>query len=326
MMKKKLIAALLAATVAVGAMPSAGALLDGFTASRTYSNQFTDVPTNAWYYNSVKSAYNLGLVNGSSATTYSPNKEVTIAELYAMASRIHAAYVEYSQEYLDTGSHDNAYSYSDGVLVANLPAARWYFACILYAAVDPDEFNQLNHVLSGSIEDIDAIENEEVRDCIYTLYNAGILTGSDAYGTFHPDDGITRAEVATIMARIIDPAQRKTFTLQEKPVNTGLANYVGKWYFNDWPDCGLGIEKIGNDYYLSLTIVQGKGYRFNGTLEPVKLINKGTYYESVRFDTMRATTAVARIRPEGNQLVVSCTEYGTSSLPLNMSGKYCSRR
>lgn len=41
MMKKKLIAALLAATVAVGAMPSAGALLDGFTASRTYSNQFT---------------------------------------------------------------------------------------------------------------------------------------------------------------------------------------------------------------------------------------------------------------------------------------------
>lgn len=50
----------------------------------------------------------------------------------------------------------------------------------------------------------DAIENEEVRDCIYTLYNAGILTGSDAYGTFHPDDGITRAEVAAIMARIID--------------------------------------------------------------------------------------------------------------------------
>ena len=51
MMKKKLIAALLAATVAAGTMPSAGALLDGFTASRTYSNQFTDVPTNAWYYN-----------------------------------------------------------------------------------------------------------------------------------------------------------------------------------------------------------------------------------------------------------------------------------
>ena len=147
--------------------------------SHAHGNQFTDVPMNAWRYNSVKSAYNLGLVNGSSATTYSPNKEVTIAELYAMASRIHAAYygneiqpvdgawfapyVEYSQKYLDTGSHDNAYSYSDGVLVANLPAARWYFACILYAAVDPDEFNQLNHVLSGSIEDIDAIENEEVR-------------------------------------------------------------------------------------------------------------------------------------------------------------------
>ena len=259
-----------------------------------------------------------------------------------MASRIHAAYygneiqpvdgawfapyVEYSQEYLDTGSHDNAYSYSDGVLVANLPAARWYFACILYAAVDPGEFNQLNHVLSGSNEDIDAIENEEVRDCIYTLYNAGILTGSDAYGTFHPDDGITRAEVATIMARIIDPSQRKTFTLKDKPVTVSLANYVGEWYFNDWPNSGLEIIKNGNDYYLSLGIVQGMGYRTNGTLDPVKLVSKGTYYESLRFDTRGGATAIAKIRPEGNQLVVSCTEYGTSSLSLNMSGRSCSRR
>ena len=55
-MKKKLIATLLAATVAVGTMPSAGAMLDGFTASRTYSNQFTDVPTNSWYYKSVVTA------------------------------------------------------------------------------------------------------------------------------------------------------------------------------------------------------------------------------------------------------------------------------
>lgn len=76
MMKKKLIATLLAATVAVGTMPSAGAMLDGFTASRTYSNQFTDVPTNAWYYNSVKTAYELGLTSGTSATTFSPKKSV----------------------------------------------------------------------------------------------------------------------------------------------------------------------------------------------------------------------------------------------------------
>ena len=97
MMKKKLIAALLAATVAVGAMPSAGALLDGFTASRTYSNQFTDVPTNAWYYNSVKSAYNLGLVNGSSATTYSPNKEVRSCTLWLLVFMRHTTAMKFSR-------------------------------------------------------------------------------------------------------------------------------------------------------------------------------------------------------------------------------------
>ena len=73
-------------------MPSAGALLDGFTASRTYSNQFTDVPTNAWYYNSVKTAYELGLTSGTSAITFSPKKSVNVNETTAFLARIHAVY------------------------------------------------------------------------------------------------------------------------------------------------------------------------------------------------------------------------------------------
>ena len=54
-MKKRLISIAMAAVMAVGSIPAAGALLDGFNNTSTYSDQFTDVPSTAWYYNSVKS-------------------------------------------------------------------------------------------------------------------------------------------------------------------------------------------------------------------------------------------------------------------------------
>lgn len=145
MMKKKLIAALLAATVAAGTMSSAGAMLDGFTASRTYSNQFTDVPTNAWYYNSVKTAYELGLTSGTSATTFSPKKSVNVNETTAFLARIHAVYngneitgqpgASWSSKYYDyvTDFIDSGYM-GDGLYeLATEP--RWEFAYQLSKAL-----------------------------------------------------------------------------------------------------------------------------------------------------------------------------------------------
>ena len=41
----------------------------------------------------------------------------------------------------------------------------------------------------------------------------GVLTGSDAAGSFKPDTTIQRSEVATIVGRMADPSLRKTFTL-----------------------------------------------------------------------------------------------------------------
>ena len=78
--------------------------------------------------------------------------------------------------------------------------------------------------------------------------------------------------------------------------------YLGDWYFNQYPDSGLSIEKIGDKYYLSLTVVQGNGLRFNGTMEPARLIDQGSYFATAPFFTMQATTAVAQIRPQGSQL------------------------
>lgn len=52
---------------------------------------------------------------------------------------------------------------------------------------------------------------------IYRLYQAGILTGNDRYGTFTPEANITRGAAAAIISRMVEPSLRQHIALQEKP-------------------------------------------------------------------------------------------------------------
>ena len=90
--EKKLALVLAALTLFCGMLPVAGAALSNFAQQRTYAGQFVDVAANAWYYDNVKTAYELGLVNGSSDTTYSPEDNITVAEVQTLVARIHATY------------------------------------------------------------------------------------------------------------------------------------------------------------------------------------------------------------------------------------------
>ena len=48
---------------------------------------------------------------------------------------------------------------------------------------------------------------------IMALYEAGVLTGSNSYGTFYPDRSITRAEAAAVISRVAVPSLRQEFSL-----------------------------------------------------------------------------------------------------------------
>jgi hypothetical protein len=52
---------------------------------------FEDVPEDAWYHKHVKNMYMSGLVNGTSATTFEPDKPITRAEICAILDRLCAA-------------------------------------------------------------------------------------------------------------------------------------------------------------------------------------------------------------------------------------------
>ena len=64
-----------------------------FKVVRTYTSKtFEDVQSSSWYYESVRTAYELGLMNGSGATKFSPANSITVAETLALACRIHSIY------------------------------------------------------------------------------------------------------------------------------------------------------------------------------------------------------------------------------------------
>lgn len=202
-MKKRLISIAMAAVMAVGSIPAAGALLDGFNNTRTYSDQFTDVPSTAWYYNSVKSAYELGITAGTSASKFSPDQNLTTDQLTVFLARIHAAYhhneiVEvqnpsswtdkyyyYVEQYIDS-------SYRDSIFGGRDHEQRWHFAYWISKALPDSAYTAINNVPDGQI--LDLTENkiytedgsfDEISNRIYMLYRAGILTGNTEIGRAH---------------------------------------------------------------------------------------------------------------------------------------------
>ncbi len=82
------------------------------------------------------------------------------------------------------------------------------------------DFVKLLSLVSGDLlEPINDIADfpdatEETKDVVLPFYQAGILTGTDDYGTFRANGTLSRAEMATMAARLIRPELRQEFTLK----------------------------------------------------------------------------------------------------------------
>lgn len=76
---------------------------------------------------------------------------------------------------------------------------REFFALFLYMSI-PDE----NLVPINSVSEIPDMDSEY----LFSLYNAGILGGSDENGTFFPESTLKRAELAAVISRVVAPELR----------------------------------------------------------------------------------------------------------------------
>ena len=185
---------------------------------------FTDVSKSDWFYDAVKGAWENGLINGVTATTYQPKGTLTVAEAIKLASALHQMikdgkvtltngrgywYETYVNYGVREGILDESYqklSYEQ----MTKPVSRSEFVHIFFKAMD--SYKTINSVADNSIPDVKTTDT--YGDEIYTFYRAGILTGSDAAGTFHPTSTIVRSEVAAILVRMYDASVRVNITLK----------------------------------------------------------------------------------------------------------------
>ena len=193
--------------------------MDNFTANAAY-NGFSDVNESLWYGTQqqgvIKSAVELGIMNGYLDGTFAPGNNIKLSEVLKMAAMVNSIYCGNDYAFDQSqGAHwyDTYVNYlvEQGVIQAGefedltADATRAQVAHIFANALPT--FEAINHVTFAYIPDLTA--DMPYADEILGLYNAGVLTGDKGTNAFRSDDFITRAESAAIITRVAIPAERQ---------------------------------------------------------------------------------------------------------------------
>ena len=194
------------------------------TVENARTMNFTDVKTGDWFYNNVKNAYSMGLIEGKTTTTFNPDDNMTYAEAVTLAARMNQLYYsgKVTLSNSTTGnwySSYESYAISKGIISsalgnkANTKITRKDYVDIFYNALPASAYTVRNTV--SSIPDL---ANNTANAKVYAFYRAGILTGyantpGKTNGAFGPNDNIKRSEVATILIRMMDSGTRVYFTM-----------------------------------------------------------------------------------------------------------------
>ena len=177
---------------------------------------FYDVDSNDWFYEPVKSAWANELIDGVTARYYMPDNTLTVAQAVKLAAALHQKQSVGFVTLQNGGTHwyDNYVNYAvaNGLIEAayqsksaenmNKAVTRAEFVHILSKRLNAGTINTVNNIP-------DVKSGDAYADEIYAFYRAGILTGSDRLGTFHPESSLKRSEAAAILVRLYDATQRK---------------------------------------------------------------------------------------------------------------------
>ena len=231
-MKKRIFAMALAMALAL-TVPAAAAQdsVDNFVRSRTYTGQFPDLTTDSTFYGNVTALYEYGLTVGKADGTFGLGDSLTVGQVVIFAGRIRSLYRTGDAEAGPNAHRGGAgeatalrylrYLQAEGVLGSE-------FDQLLYTAATRA---QVAHVLAGTLPEealppihqdlvtqayasrrfiTDVTEYTPYYQDILELYRTGVAAGSDASGSYLPDQPITRGAAAAMLTRMVDPELRVT--------------------------------------------------------------------------------------------------------------------
>jgi predicted outer membrane repeat protein len=183
-------------------------------------NPFTDIAPENLFYSDVLSLYKRGLINGSTADTFSPQTSATRgmtatilgrlakvnADEYAIGSfddvaerKYYAGYVEWAKE---TGIVKGI---TDRLFMPDKAVTRQDLAVLIvrYAEYFGIELPIIREY-SGFEDSADI--SDYAREAIAACFKAGIING-DSGNRFNPKSNVTRAEFAAMLNRFVDTTE-----------------------------------------------------------------------------------------------------------------------
>ena len=209
-----------------------------FVLLRVYEGQFADVKDGDWFAPQVVSAYEYGLLNGRSESSFAPNGNVTIAELLTIAARLRAIYTTGSDAVIPTAKENEAwyapyvsYLKSQNLLDNSfegfylLPASRAQMAGIFAFALPSEWYEEPNAELvttayaSGDFI-ADVTLKTPYRSEILMMYRRGLLSVLDDAGSFCPERSVSRAEIAALLTRVVEPEARLRLAWKVAPYHS----------------------------------------------------------------------------------------------------------
>lgn len=258
--------------------PATGASLSNFQKIHIYSQgQFADVLASDWFSQNVQTVYEYSIMNGVNNSKFSPSLDITIGEIAAISARLKSIYN--NDAYLFTNTDGDIwympyvdYLVNQGVIKSTdfagkygAKATRQDLAYIISNTLPKQEYIEINDI--NSLPDVNS--NNIYFANIILLYNSGILTGSDKFGSFYPNNNISRAEVSAITSRLFLTNLRKNVNIES--VMTSETVVIKKCEYTwDYPDkkykwtYTLDIPKDTYDFYQDLPH-SGKSYSYYAT-------------------------------------------------------------
>lgn len=212
-MNRKVLSAF-AALLAFATLSAQAVGIGNFLPKHIFGYQFTDVQTDAWYIENIRTCYEYGLMRGTSETLFSPDGKISIAQAITLASRIHNTYYDSMTDLEPAGTdwYTGAVNYAEKAGILKIgeflgeyerEATRAELVYLLSGALPSDEYAPL---ASPALPE-DVPEDSIYASSILKLYAAGVLTGNEK-GLFMPDEPVTRAEASAIVSRVVQPSSR----------------------------------------------------------------------------------------------------------------------
>lgn len=204
---------------------------------KTYSGTLTDAE-GAWCEDAIQTVYETGLMEGKTTDRFDITAPLTHAQIVVVCARLRSLltggggtlprqenqpWYQSAYESLWAAMENHELFIPDYLVkeyghyqnMANQPCTRGAFVRTLsYAMLDTGvSLPAINNVtVLPDVRPETYFGN--ITEAVFDFYNAGILTGTDAYGTFDEYGTLNRGQAAAMLARLADPTQRKTLDLK----------------------------------------------------------------------------------------------------------------